>query len=312
MPPSLFDFSVFFKFMLKLQALESDRPLSMGEAVLKNQSERAYWFIVRGDELLGPYMSAQIFDQLRDASLGPSDFCWKDGFSEWRPLASVSEFGNECRGKTFAVITYPKLAIPSQKGTETGKRRRASDGMTMLSLAPEHRKVVQVNFAKTRVRRLSLYEWAFAMAFAMVCTFLGSKLTLDAVLSRMEQLRQQRHVAGRYQRLGMASENTYVLPAYAAMPLLSAPMLSETDYHVFGVQQGALQRPTMSFLSFQSGKEIGTATWKLDSAYAPHFWNPVAHDLDPVYVRPVLTTTLVPSPQAPKLSPVLRGEPYLY
>jgi hypothetical protein len=285
----------------------------MGEAVLKVQSERAYWFVVRGDELVGPYMSAQISDQLRSGKVGPSDFCWKDGFAEWRPLASVSEFGNECRGKAFDVVAYPKLSIPSQKSTETSKRRRASDsGMTMLSLAPENRKVVQVNFAKTTVRRLSLYEWAFAMAFAMVCTYFGSKLTLDAVVSRMEQLRQQRYVAGRIQHLGGVSRDVYVMPDYAALPLLSAPSLSETDYHAFGVQQGVLQRPVMSFMAINSGRKLGNQTWTLDESYSPFFWSAQSQKLDPVYIRPMQTTSLVPSPQAPSLSPILRGEPYLY
>ncbi|HVJ64830.1 MAG TPA: DUF4339 domain-containing protein [Bdellovibrionota bacterium] len=284
----------------------------MGETALKIQSERAYWFVARGDDLLGPFMSSQLFDQLRDATLGPSDFCWKDGFAEWRPIASVSDFASECRGKTFAVVAYPKMGIPSQKSLDTGKRRRAADSMTLLSLAPENRKVVQVNFAKTRVRRLSLYEWAFAMIFAMVCTYVGSKLTLDAVVTRMEQLRQQRYVAGRFQRLGTVSEDAFVLSEYAALPLLSAPSLGNADYYVFGAQQGTLHRPTMSFVAYKSGNDLGNGTWKLDGTYAAHFWNPAAHELDPVYRRPVQTTALVPSPTAPAVSPVLRGEPYLY
>lgn len=285
----------------------------MGEAVLKLSNERAYWFVVRGESLVGPLLPTQVLEQLRNSEVGPLDFCWKDGFSEWRPLASVSEFSEECSGKKFSPVAFPKLGVPNQKSTDTSRRRRASDSMTLLSLAPENRKVVQVNFAKTRVRRLSLYEWAFAMMFAIVCTFVGSKLTVDSILARMESLRQQRHIAGRFQNLGgVEQEDRYVLADYAATPLLSAPAWGQIDYQVQLGQQGALVRPTMTFVGFLAGESLGTPTWPVDQKFRANVWNPVARDLDAVYHRPVQTTALVPEAKSSSVTLVLRGEPYLY
>lgn len=284
----------------------------MGEAVLNIQSERSYWFVAKGDSLVGPLLSSQVLEQLRYAELGPSDFCWKDGFTEWRPLASVSEFGVECANKTFSIVLYPKLAIPNQKGTDNGKRRRASDGMTMLSLAPDHRKVVQVNFAKTRVRRLSIYEWAFAMMFTLVCTYVGAKLTVDSILARMDQLHQSQEVAGDLQILGGTDTDRYVFDDFAAQPLLSAPSWGQLDHQVFSGQAGVLERPVMTFVAYKSRDFIGSKTWTLDPAIKANVWNPESHELDPVYQRPIQATVLVPETNSSHVNLVLKGEPYLY
>lgn len=283
----------------------------MGEAALKLSSERSYWFINQGDEIVGPLLGSQVLDQLRSSKLGPSDFCWKEGFSEWRPLASVNDFSSACHGKKFIPVIYPKVAVPSHS-QDSGKRRRSTDNMTMLTLAPENRKVVQVNFAKTRVRRLSIYEWAFAMGFAMICTYVGSALTVDAILGRVEQIRQQRNVAGRFQSLGAVSADKYVLSDYAALPLLSAPSWGKFDYYKSLGQGGSLERASMTFVSFVSGENLGSEKWKVDPKHKLNVWQPENHKLDGVYRRPIQTVSLVPEHKTPYVNLVQRGEPYLY
>lgn len=160
---------------------------------------------------MGPFSAAQITDKIKSRELSALDFCWREGFREWRPLSSVDEF--ERRGKIKSLSPYPSVALPNSNGTTAGKPQGSGDPIKQNSETPKKdqktfkifrnelptetrsevpRKFI-VSFSRAKKSPLSIYEWTLALgltlgfAYAAVHFALGEvQRTLQARLAFLE------------------------------------------------------------------------------------------------------------------------------
>jgi hypothetical protein len=196
-----------------------------------------FWFIARGDVMKGPFTVHQIAEKVSRRELSALDYCWRQGFSEWRPINSVEEFDR--RGKIKALSPYPTIEIPGNSGP-----RDLSSRNTPVSPGEQHkivkrlpgarREKIEVTFAKVRKGPLSIYEWAGALTFCLIFAFLTAHFALteveDRVLKKLAWIE-----LGKVESQGALPLNTAngseikVTPVWMWEPLLSAPGVKAID-----------------------------------------------------------------------------------
>jgi hypothetical protein len=191
----------------------------MGAALPKNQARTSaapvVWFVARGNLLKGPFTTDEIEERIKRRELGYFDFCWKQGFHEWRPISSVEDF--ERRARMNRIPAYPVVAVPGGAPSES------------LGLAPPPAersapKKVLIGFAKSRRHSITAYEWAGAMIFAVILAYFASMFALESVKS---ELLRRWHLA----MLGRPEVHGWIAQPVDPIlwsPLYSAPSFVET------------------------------------------------------------------------------------
>jgi hypothetical protein len=214
--------------------------MSESNTHMRNTAPETLWFIARGDTMRGPFTVNQIADKVASRELSALDYCWRQGFSEWRPINSVEEFDR--RGKIKTLSPYPSVEIPGTSRLR-GKPAEATEAPSQLregprvvrNVYPNKKDKIEVTFARVRRGPLSIYEWAGALVFTLVFTFLAVDFALSEVekkySTRIEWLEMgQLKVEG---ALPSASDSpdkyVNVSPAWMWEPLLSANGVRELE-----------------------------------------------------------------------------------
>lgn len=66
------------------------------------------WFYSKNGTQLGPVSEQELSDKARSGEVSASDLVWKEGMSDWKPLAQVPEFGG-----VATQVPAPVAASPS-------------------------------------------------------------------------------------------------------------------------------------------------------------------------------------------------------
>ena len=136
------------------------------------------------------------------------DFCWKNGFAEWRPISSVHELDR--RSSLRSLPPYPSIDVPG------GSKQVA------VAAPVRHPDHVQVKLAKSTRHSISAYEWAAAVIFSLFFGYLCASYALNEVVHTMQ-------VHNTIQNLGkpVVTGHTESTPVDAEVwaPLWSAPQV---------------------------------------------------------------------------------------
>lgn len=258
----------------------------MNTAVAKKSPRTApevVWFVARGSVLKGPFTTEQLREKVQKRELSHFDFCWRQGYQEWRPLLAIEEF--ERRNRNRKLPTYPTVDVPAG-----GPAARATTSSNVVPIRPEtDPKRIQVQFAKMRRHSITAYEWAFALLFAVGLAYFASSFALNGV--RDEVLRRFAILAlGQPQPRGEAAGA--VSPEFW-QPLYSAPSFGDVAQApldpfraVDGVHslmpvvvEGQPERSADGAL--RVGGYLVRAPSSLD------IWRAADHGLDPAFSKPV-------------------------
>ena len=69
------------------------------------------WYYAKNDSQFGPVSDSEIRGKLQSGELQNSDMVWRDGFADWLPISSVSEFAMLRQGPPPSAMDRP--AIPN-------------------------------------------------------------------------------------------------------------------------------------------------------------------------------------------------------
>ncbi|NCN27937.1 DUF4339 domain-containing protein [bacterium] len=238
-----------------------------------HKSAEYYYYIVRGDgKTSGPYLSSEILQLIAEKQVSFRDYCWRSGYREWRPIISTEDFRLEFKGDALNDPTFPKNEIPNEV-------ERHGPVSHIPHALPEKKKRVIVTFAKTKIKRVSVYEWCFALLFSMLFAFLTANWTLNDLVSQLQQ-RTQELLVGSPQKVG-AFYSEKAFPDYALAPLMSAQGIKKYDGKPIAVEvKGSIRSNLIS-------SPIGRQSFELENVENVELWNPVAHGLPAVYQKPL-------------------------
>lgn len=267
------------------------------------------WFVARGSVLKGPYSSEELEHCLRRKEIFYLDFCWRQGFREWRPIAAISEF--ERRGSRASMPVYPTVEVPlgGADSVETSRsldRRYVDRRQTTKSARRVH-----VALGASRRKSFSVYEWALAVIFAVVFCYVGVQTALSELSDRLS-LKIQLLSLGVPQTL---EDHNLSLPPEAWEPLYSA-----RGYHDFmtdGSFAGKLHWHALLPVLVR-GFPVVDAQGKVhmgDHTIVTHsdinIWVASQHHADPVYAQPVIVRGFLSAERPQEVIYHARGEPYL-
>ncbi|MBS1983171.1 MAG: DUF4339 domain-containing protein [Bdellovibrionales bacterium] len=242
------------------------------------------WFVARGSVLKGPYTSAQIEEKIRKREFTYFDFCWKQGFREWRPLSAVESFDR--REKVRKVPSYPQVPVPSTSGADS-RTPGAQAPVLPLRRETDHR-IPEIRFAKQRRHSITAYEWAAAVCFAVMFAYLASSYALNEVKQSILQ-RVELHDLGRPQSFGTAEHS---VEASFWDPLYSAPSFADTAHlpsSADGITQTTATLPVKlrGHAQPQKANAFQMNGYAVNTDHGAPVWTAADYDLDPVYSRVV-------------------------
>jgi len=174
----------------------------------------SFWFVARGETLKGPYTIDQLKAAMRKHDVSVNDFCWRQGFREWRPI-SVTEAGSDGTMPSFPSITHPGQTGAAAAEAITDQKK------------PKH---IKVSFSKIPRYSITIYEWALAILFACALSYTATHYALREVqdsVARQLDVRQMDKTV----RVG-SPKDAHVPNVRAWDPVLSAPnlkMLQESN-----------------------------------------------------------------------------------
>ncbi len=239
--------------------MSSDSARQSGNAQAKNTKEfevQTYWFVARGDVLMGPFNSTQVADRLKTREFSAFDFCWREGFQEWRPVSSVDEF--ERRGKMKSLSPYPKIEIPSAPTRFPSINEISSPTPSPVDQVPENlknsksrfrlvggssgnfvdrekseRRKIEVSFSRVKKSPLSIYEWTLALGLTLGFAFFTSQFALQEVENALNS-RLRFIEAGKPRVLGeFTSPNEMTIPSSGFPPMAWTPLYSAPGFGDF-------------------------------------------------------------------------------
>jgi hypothetical protein len=179
---------------------------------LAQESPDIIWFVARGSILKGPFTTDQLQAQIQRKDVSHLDFCWRQGFREWRPIASVSDFDR--RQEERELPSYPSVEVPCAPEPTL----RVVADRNSQNVGTNNRRI-QVSFSKTRRHSISAYEWGFAIIFSVAFAYFASVFALEEVRRGVEQ-RLSLWTIG---LPGQWGQHESSLPPQVWSPLYSAP-----------------------------------------------------------------------------------------
>ncbi len=144
-------------------------------SILKNQAEQqheSFWFYVKNESSYGPFSHSEIESFISEGKLSSGDFCWRQGFDEWRSFSSTQEFSDKFSPQQAAIL-YPKIDVPSKLELSIVSDLQKKEEST--------RKKVTVQLAKSKKYYFSLYEWTIALLFSIGLAYLSVTFALNEV-----------------------------------------------------------------------------------------------------------------------------------
>lgn len=278
-----------------------------------------FWFIAQADVLKGPYTAEQVSKAIEKDELSFADFCWRQGFKEWRPISSVKDFDR--REKMQSLPTYPSVLPPVN---ENFQRELATLGTNSRPV----QKTIRVSFARSPRQAISIYEWATAVVFAIFFAFLASSFSLREV-RRNVLAHLEINDLGRPQTIG---NHHNALPTDVWSPLFSAPSLvdvvqmsnnrstlSISDPIHFSLPvtvsgHGHLSAPPVATgraPASLSSSALSIAGFGIGHDQNLKLWDAKEFDLDPVYSKALLVRGYLSGHDGTKIQIENDGEPYL-
>jgi hypothetical protein len=237
------------------------------------RSSETLWFVARGNVLKGPFTSEQLQAKIRSRELSFFDFCWKQGFTEWRPITSVDSFDR--RQRLSRIPSYPTLEIPGGAPKTLG--------LVSERAAPKN---VKVTLSRSSRGGMTVIEWGIAVVFSVALAYFASSFALNEVQKGFED-QFAIHLMGAPKTYGQADSNT---PPHFWDPVFSAPSFVELVQLNDGLKGSPLVKMPVSVtghLSVDNGSpKIGS--WTVLGAESL-VDNLVAQEsrLDPVYSNSV-------------------------
>jgi hypothetical protein len=263
------------------------------------------WFVASGTHLKGPFTFEELVIELDSGRVTPGDFCWRQGFQEWRPLCSVDEFGIS-RDRPTLLSPYPSVPLPS-----TGRvGRRSTDRPNGLSYTQRARpRVVEEHrVVKLRVQKnsKSTVTWLERMAFFLF-SILFAYLSVWTVTSEVEKKFDQRMLVrhlGRREVLGDPRNQEMALSAILVEPVYSSLGFSDPMVSVPVRIEGSLERAGVRYYS--------VGGWKIEGPRALVDWSPKKLGIDLIYLRQ-FSVTGFSDPQVPGVVRyIFEGEPNIF
>lgn len=248
------------------------------------------WFIARGPMMKGPFSQNTIQEMLRKKEVSIWDYCWSQGFKEWRPLFLVEDFDR--RNRLQRLSPYPTVEPPASK--VAFERRFRSQNKSAVAVV-----------RKTSRTSISLYEWGIAALLSLALGFFFSSIALEEVENQFAAKMALSRL-GEYQQLGINpiadGQNLSVSIGFMD-PILSAPGAVETPKDFLPVYT-------------EDSLSMGEKGWnfehlKLQSPWEQDFDSPQSHlPKDDVYrVRLKAYGHLVVQPKQLAIEPYYPGAP---
>jgi hypothetical protein len=306
---------------------------NLAEKISKETADRL-WFVARGSVLKGPYSTDQLREKVTKKEISFMDFCWRQGFNEWRPIGSLDDFDRRHRLKSLP--RYPNVEVPASmtggiylQDTSPPEEEKPVDHrgnpkksilksnyVPALNSIPGPRARFEVSFAKQRRHSISIYEWGLAAILGVLMAYFSAQFAMNEV-SRSVSQHLSLLVAGVNQRVGERSKNENSKPVHPEMwmPLYSAPSFMETLPFPHE-ERLALASPVSMDVELLGHVKSQKNGWLL-KGYAvemngdPDFWSAQDSGLDPVYLRPVQVFGKLSPQDGMKLQVHLKGEPIL-
>lgn len=297
----------------------AEKKVSMSTAEQQTRPSEIFWFIAQADVLKGPYTADQVTKAIEKKELTFSDFCWRQGFKEWRPISSVKDFDR--REKVQSLPSYPSVLPPVN---ENFQRELATLGTNSRPV----QKTIRVSFARSPRQAISIYEWASAVVFAVFFAFLASSFSLREV-RRNVLAHLEINDLGRPQTVGNHHES---LPTAVWSPLFSAPSLGDvvqmssersslftSDPIHFSLPVTLSGHGNLSPSPASSGRapastqesSLTVAGFGIGNETKLQLWKAEEFDLDPVYSKALLVRGYLSGHDGTKIQIENDGEPYL-
>ncbi|MEO5666785.1 MAG: DUF4339 domain-containing protein [Bdellovibrionota bacterium] len=296
------------------------RSLRKTPASTLERSSGTFWFVAKEKLLSGPFTFEQLLSELAQGRLDPGDYCWRQGFQEWRPLCSVEDFGFQV--KPYVVRSYPQVPVPSAKPLSDAPGAKSSPtAQTHKAQVDAHTngsKTVKVRLEPTRRLQVGLWERVGMVTFSILFAWASTWVALSEVEQSFKG-RFERHTVGQVIELGDVSDGVafkkpktqdqVVVQEFMRQPasIEETPVAARTEFWSFQQLEPVLSAPGLE--AFESKKwpvreliqkPVGmardvasdVAPWKLASGHTVE-WNEETHGeakfqqaSDPIYIQP--------------------------
>ncbi len=261
------------------------------------------WFVASGNNLRGPFLFEELVVELDSLRVSPGDFCWRQGFQEWRPVCSVEEFGIS-RERPTLLSPYPSVPLPSSGAIGRRSADRRNNPLS-YAVAPRKRAVEERRVVKLRVQKnlKSTVTWFERIGFFFF-TILTSYLSVWVVTSEAE-LGLDKKVfirnLGQLESFGTLHNQENAIPFFAAGPIFSSPGYSNYSIAIDVRLDGAFEK-----IGIQS---FAVAGQRVQGARPFEEWSPKKLEIDPLYMRQVEVSGRISSAHPGVVRFVTEGEP---
>ncbi len=207
------------------------------------QAERI-WFAARGAKLMGPFSTNELQEKIRRKEIGHWDYCWTQGFTGWRPIASLEAFDRRHRLQKLAA--YPTVDAPfgQAQGLQIQRKQIHKTSGRPLSVVK-----------KSGRGPLSIYEWGLAALLSLVSAYSAVNFVLEDVGQKYAD-RLQIIKTGATEQFGQSFDGA-VSPEFW-QPLASAPSLMDVEQLELPVRWYGVHVPQQwKFERFEFGTPFG-------------------------------------------------------
>jgi len=278
--------------------------------ILGVSGANSIWFVARGDVMRGPYTTEQVNAGLKTKEIHFTDFCWKQGYKEWRPVWAVTDF--ERRGQLRRLPVYPSMPIPVPVQDE---KSTAASAVKAKSAAVRQEKNIKISFAKSPRQAISMYEWALAIILGIGLSYFCTQFALNEVQQGV-LAKLQVSLLGRSQSVG---HSKHAVRPEVWSPLFSAPgfaeMQKEQEFHSANSTAAPIDLKFSVKVSghptFDANKNLSIGGYQIQNSDLVPVWLPSDIGVDPVYSTPITVKGELSADHA-QIVATPNGEPYLH
>lgn len=147
---------------------QAAKKISQFEKILEDKKAHPseapiYWFIARGSTLKGPFTIEELQEKLESNDVSIFDYAWRQGFSEWRNLGSVSEIQKKSASDSFE--PYPNIPVPGK--LQVAPTSEKEENLHQLNVAPKKRRDIEVRLRAAGKSWFTVRQSFFMVLFAM-------------------------------------------------------------------------------------------------------------------------------------------------
>lgn len=255
------------------------------------RKKTASWFVARAESVSGPFTAEQLHQRVDQGKIDLGDYCWKQGFAEWRPLCSVADL--DLSSRPCLVSPYPSVSVPTVAPRKLRSKRAVSAQMDSASRKRKgnpweqepRQKPVTVRLQKQSSRAVSHWERFGMILFAFAMAWLSAVVALNEAQDGFEYLYDQTLVGEEQDVHGNQFASKEHWKWEWAQPLMSAPGLKALPQAESLSFKARVLQPVVS-----RDADVGDWRWRgqsLQWSSGQHFRGvSFRHKTDPVYVQP--------------------------